>query len=294
MANYPVTHGYTINIVKDRTKTAAVILLNQKAQVPSQTVYLTSPPPDVPDQHRPQTAQHVPEQQTPQADVYLEPLHSVNLESESVAFFTEVAHEEIVEEENDTSVTIPSRCKLSVFCDLCSSKLSSPDEAKLHMKTVHNVLTYEGPFFKCDFCGLLVTDRVTHMKQAHYSPLSGAFTKSSSGYQCRECQYVSDQLTNIRNHVDAKHSNVVGENKYVCEECKSVYKTLNSMRAHRSRVHGKKRRQETGQVKRESKVLKKVDSNRKEKLEKEILELELKTLPSIVSRGNEANKYYLP
>ena len=144
MANYPVTHGYTINIVKDRTKTAAVILLNQKTQVPSQTVYLSSPVPDVPDQHRPQTAQQVPEQQSPQADVYLEPLHSVNLESESVAFFTEVAHEEIVEEENDISVTVPSRCKLSVFCDLCSSKLSSPDEAKLHMKTVHNVLTYEG------------------------------------------------------------------------------------------------------------------------------------------------------
>ena len=139
-----------------------------------------------------------------------------------------------------------------------------------------------------------MTDRVSHMKQTHYSPLSAAFTKCDSGYQCRACHYVSDQLTNIRNHVDAKHSNVVGENKYVCEECKSVYKTLNSMRAHRSRVHGKKRRQETGQVKRESKVLKKVDSNRKEKLEKEILELELKTLPSIVSRGNEANKYYLP
>ena len=150
-----------------------------------------------------------------------------------------------------------------------------------------------GPFFKCDFCGLLVTDRVAHMKQAHYSPLNGAFTKASSGYQCRQCEYVSDQLTNIRNHVDAKHNN--GVNKYVCEECKSVYKTLNSMRAHKSRVHVKKRKQEERGVhnKRESKILKKVDRNQKQKLEKEILELELKTLPSIVSRTNEANKYYL-
>ena len=152
---------------------------------------------------------------------------------------------------------------------------------------------FAGPFFKCDFCGLLVTDRVSHMKQAHYSPLNGAFTKASSGYQCRQCDYVSDQLTNIRNHVDAKHNN--GLNKYVCEECKSVYKTLNSMRAHKSRVHVKKRKQEERGVqnKRESKILKKVDSNQKQRLEKEILELELKTLPSIVSRTNEANKYYL-
>ena len=129
-----------------------------------------------------------------------------------------------------------------------------------------------------------MTDRVTHMKQAHYSPLNGAFTKASSGYQCRECDYVSDQLTNIRNHVDAKHND--GANKYVCEECKSEYKTLNSMRAHKSRVHVKKRKiQGTG--------LKNVDRNQKQKLEKEILELELKTLPSIVSRAQETNKYYL-
>ena len=148
-----------------------------------------------------------------------------------------------------------------------------------------------GSFFKCDFCGLLVTDRVSHMKQTHYSPLSAAFTKCDSGYQCRACHYVSDQLTNIRNHVDAKHSN--GGNKYVCEECKSSYKTLNSMRAHKSRVHGKKRKLE-GQPgglrlgKRE-----KEENSRKIKLEEEILELEMKTLPSIVSRGHETNKYYL-
>ena len=32
--------------------------------------------------------------------------------------------------------------------------------------------SFAGPFFKCDFCGLNVTDRVSHMKVAHYSPLA--------------------------------------------------------------------------------------------------------------------------
>ena len=147
-----------------------------------------------------------------------------------------------------------------------------------------DIFLFPGPFFKCDFCCQLVTDRVAHMKNTHYSPLNGAFTKASSGYQCRECDYVSDQLTNIRNHVDAKHND--GANKYVCEECKSEYKTLNSMRAHKSRVHVKKR-------KIQGTALKNVDRNQKQKLAKEILELELKTLPSIVSRTQETNKYYL-
>ena len=119
-----------------------------------------------------------------------------------------------------------------------------------------DIFLFPGPFFKCDFCCQLVTDRVAHMKNTHYSPLNGAFTKVSSGYQCRECDYVSDQLTNIRNHVDAKHND--GANKYVCEECKSEYKTLNSMRAHKSRVHVKKR-------KIQGTALKNVDRNQKQK-----------------------------
>ena len=32
--------------------------------------------------------------------------------------------------------------------------------------------SFPGPFFKCDFCGLNVTDRVSHMKVEHYSPLA--------------------------------------------------------------------------------------------------------------------------
>ena len=49
-------------------------------------------------------------------------------------------------------------------------------------------------------------------------------------------------MTNIRNHVDARHRDE--DKSYVCEECNSEYKTLNSMRAHRSRVHGRKRKME--------------------------------------------------
>ena len=148
MANYPITHGYTINIVKDRSKSAAVILLNQTKKLDigahGQTLCLTVPSSTlvVPDEHEHcvETEQIVPEQHTEEkpseADVYLEPV-SANLESNSVGFFTEVAHEEIVEEFS----CVP---QISVHCDLCNSKLSSTEEAKLHMKTVHNVLSYKG------------------------------------------------------------------------------------------------------------------------------------------------------
>ena len=38
--------------------------------------------------------------------------------------------------------------------------------------------SFPGPFFKCDFCGLNVTDRVSHMKVAHYSPLAQVILSS--------------------------------------------------------------------------------------------------------------------
>ena len=83
------------------------------------------------------------------SEVYFEPVNSVNFETNPVGFFTEVAHEEVVVEEevqhqSEVSVTEPASSTLPVHCDLCNSKLSSTDEAKLHMKTVHDVITYEG------------------------------------------------------------------------------------------------------------------------------------------------------
>lgn len=212
--------------------------------------------------------------------------------SDPSVFFTEVAHEEIVIEEvlvdsvvenRKTSIAKSGSVITCVQCDLCNSKLSSAEEAKNHMRHIHNILTYEGPFFKCEFCGIFVTDRVSHMKVAHYSPLAQAFCKTNSTYQCLQCEYSSDQLTNIRNHVDAKHSN--GENKYLCEECNSEYKTLNSMRAHKSRVHVKKRRLiELNQVNAVRDSYQNIHKN--QKLQEEILELEQKTFSKFVKRRN--------
>ena len=154
MSGYPVTHGYTINIVKDRTKSAAVILYNQRKAV-SEPIFLAVPPapprvvPEPETEPETEPDHQVPEPQTEEkpseCEVYFEP---VNLESNSVGFFTEIAHEEIVEEEvlcqDERKLNEESPSKLPVHCDLCNSKLLSSDEAKLHMKTVHNVLTYEG------------------------------------------------------------------------------------------------------------------------------------------------------
>ena len=115
------------------------------------------------------------------------------------------------------------------------------------------------------------------MKSVHYSSLSQAFIKRDNCYHCLQCQYMSDQLTNIRNHVEAKHGD--RENKYECEDCHIVYKTLNSMRAHKSRVHTKRKKLLEGK---KSKIDQRSKStNKEQKLQEEILELELKTLPEV-------------
>ena len=156
MANYPVTHGYTINIGKDRRR-PAVILLNQ-----SRSLYLAVPEKSI----NPDTLPHQPEELDPasktdsflpeqenegskSSEVYFEPVNSVNFEDNPVGFFTEVAHEEVVVEdevphEREVSMTLSASSSLPVHCDLCNSKLSSTEEAKLHMKTVHDVIAYEG------------------------------------------------------------------------------------------------------------------------------------------------------
>ena len=96
-----------------------------------------------------------------------------------------------------------------------------------------------------------------------------------------------------RNHVDAKHGD--GENKYECEDCHTVYKTLNSMRAHKSRVHTKRKKLLEGyqlQNSKKSKIDQRSKStNKEQKLQEEILELELKTLPTFVNRVNDINKF---
>merc|ERR1719474_1075447 len=117
------------------------------------------------------------------------------------------------------------------------------------MKKIHEI-TFEGPFFKCDFCSFHVSDR---------------------------------------NHVDAKHNSV--ENKYACEECNTEYKTLNSMRAHRSRVHMKKKRLlEESDKARTTSFSPFVKLSKREhvqgNIQREILDLELRTCPGKHSKGN--------
>jgi len=325
MAGYPVTPGYTINIVKEKTQ-EAVLLLNSAPDNTggAKTFYITVPEieeeivPDIVTSGKRKIVEddivYFVEDSTEEVisseviveedGSYISEVNPDNYEggvselcdirdsssvvyfqenspsSDPSGFFTEVAHEEIVIEEVliENAVEDKKSDKIShVQCDLCNSKLSSAEEAKAHMRQVHNILTYEGPFFKCEFCCIFVTDRVSHMKVAHYSPLAQAFCKTNNTYQCLQCQYTSDQLTNIRNHVDAKHSS--GENKYLCEECNSEYKTLNSMRAHKSRVHVKKRRLiELNQLTSNQ------YTNRNQQLQKEILELEQKTFSKFVKR----------
>jgi len=335
---YPVTPGYTINIVKEKAQ-QAVLLLNptQTANIGAKSYYITVPEPvieygkkspgddlmlntekcvdndlfyfvedgteevicseviesDISGDSVTQRLCEVDSENVTRDDVtdheaavYYQENHPY---TDPSVFFTEVAHEEVVIEEVDnvaddikTANVKPGNVISCVQCDLCNSKLSCAEEAKNHMKHVHNILTYEGPFFKCEFCGIYVTDRVSHMKVAHYSPLAQGFCKTNNSYQCLQCKYRSDQLTNIRNHVDAKHSQ--GDNKYLCEECNSEYKTLNSMRAHKSRVHVKKRRLvELNQINnaRDSFL-----HGEDRKLQDEILELEEKTFSKFVKRRN--------
>ena len=83
--------------------------------------------------------------------------------------------------------------------------------------------------------------------------------------------------------MDAKHGD--GENKYECEDCHTLFKTLNSMRAHKSRVHTKRKKLLEGyqlQNSKKSKIDQRSKStNKEQKLQEEILELELKTLPEV-------------
>ena len=259
MAGYPVTHGYTINIVKDKSK-QTFILLNP----PNKQVAL--PNTRSAEQAAMKTPVCASDNETPCDVFYIEDGLTDNSDH-----ITEVAHEEVVEDAGDLGDLRPQSL---VQCDLCNTRLLGLEEARLHMVNIHNMLTFEGPCFKCDFCNIFVTDRVSHMKTAHYSPLAQAFSKRDNSYHCRQCDYSSGQLTNIRNHVDAKHG--TGENTYVCEECNSQYRTLNSMRAHKSRVHVRRRKTSQGEVFKAKVRRKQSQSNIKE----QILALELKTFPS--------------
>ena len=208
MDNFPVTPGYTINIIKEK-KESAVIQLNTQNDTGTKTFFVTIPGNNTKGGggDNGYTAKQVEfnyDFTSSEVEAVGERIVHMHNSLPGECFgeidMNNIAHEEVVMEEtsveqnvNNTALTV-----VGVHCDLCSTDLESTHEAKLHMRTAHNILTYDGPFFKCDFCGLLVTDRVSHMKIAHYSPLAQAFVKKDNSYHCKECDYSSGQLTNIR------------------------------------------------------------------------------------------------
>lgn len=265
MDGAPITSGYTINIVKKREQQAVLVL-------------------NAPNTNNHAYSLHVPHQKEDGAEVNFHEESIVVEESHhrdindgfgetllvlDTLIGNEVAHEEeVVGESLTPEPPDPDKEEdnfdFPVHCDICAHTFLNGHLAKAHMREVHSILTYNGPFFKCDFCSQFFTDRVSHMKLKHYSSLSQGFNKTGGSYKCIQCAYATDQLTNIRNHVDAKHNSA--QNRYVCEECNSEYKTLNSMRAHKSRVHVRKKR----------------------KLREELVEIETCTIPvKNIYEGNE-------
>jgi len=246
--SFPITSGYTINIVRTPKQQVVKYLVETETDTNNPQSFLLKCNSAV----------------APVEEVIEERIHEEVFENEQVngdeIFIADIGQEELiydttevvaeevvnseplVQETNSEMRVLVSEKDKTVFCDICQMELSCAKDGVDHMQTKHGVLTFQGPLFQCDFCLLLVTDRVSHMKKTHYLPLERGFSREDSLYNCLSCSYASDQLTNIRNHVDAKHT--AGGRKYLCTQCSTAYKTLNSLRAHKSRVHGKKRKRE--------------------------------------------------
>ena len=169
MEGYPITHGYTINIVKDKTKPTFILLNppNKLTVIKNQVKNIAEP------NTKELSINETAAGGDPKSDVvYYEEVVTASL-GDTPDHITEVAHEEVVEDAGNLGGAGDAvSLQASVHCDLCNTVLPGPEAARLHMVNIHNMLTFEGPCFKCDFCNILVTDRVSHMKTAHYSPLA--------------------------------------------------------------------------------------------------------------------------
>ena len=257
MDGLPVTHGYTINVVKEKSK-SAIIFLSPPGKV---AVTLSSENKNVDNYIVPEilasnsilkTNARSPSESYTRITDYSVPCEASDNADQvlfyeevftgpgdgNVQYFSDVAHEEVVVEEEEYATAVASSRvagigqEVPVHCDLCNSVFSPMEDIKGHMISAHNMLSFEGgctatvycilstvyivqnsstnfslvtassvatgPCFKCDFCSVYVTDRVSHMKRAHYSALANTFTKRDNSYHCRQCSYTSDQLTNIR------------------------------------------------------------------------------------------------
>ena len=179
MMEYPVTPGYTINIVKDKTK-SAIILLTPSMNNPNVKILRPSnsdisleernvPDPLHHDKQRNIITRDVgvPENVTTKEDlvdvktvasdqlVFYEEVVTDNTE---VGFFADVSHEEIVVDSDvqssssSSSLNKPTTSKkkkdseTAVQCDICNTLLPSRDSAREHMKVAHDILSYEGQY----------------------------------------------------------------------------------------------------------------------------------------------------
>jgi hypothetical protein len=185
-AGLPLTQGYTINLARDRQQ-PAMLLLSHRADpaIGGRTFSVSLEGEAFLAPGGEQVAEEVVEDQNGQ--IFFEDGAScVEGEAASLVYFTSVAREEVVveeqhptdQEEREATARRPppgrarGRGDATVQCDLCGSRLPDTEAARDHMHARHSVLTHQAPFFRCDFCGLAVTDRVAHMKVAHYSPLA--------------------------------------------------------------------------------------------------------------------------
>lgn len=57
------------------------------------------------------------------------------------------------------------------------------------------------------------------------------------GYECKYCQYVTQNLCEFTEHVDIQHPNVILNPLYVCAECNFTTKKYDSLSDHNSRNH---------------------------------------------------------
>jgi len=140
-----------------------------------------------------------------------------------------------------------------VVCESCGTTLDSVETARVHILSCQSAFDGSSSsvtgsssrpiqFRRCQYCGLLTTNRKVHMKRVHFAHHRAAWRRQADQYTCCQCPYTTSQLTSIRNHVDARHA-ASDEKVHRCTICNTAYKTINSLRAHKSRVHTKKTRE---------------------------------------------------
>ena len=183
MDGLPVTHGYTINVVKEKSK-SAIIFLSPPGKV---AVTLSSENKNVDNYIVPEilasnsilktNARSPSESYTRVTDnsVFCEASDNADQVlfyeevltgpgDGNVQYFSDVAHEEVVVEEEEDAPAVASsreagigqevslRGEVPVHCDLCNSVFSPMEDIKAHMISAHNMLSFEGECTATVYC----------------------------------------------------------------------------------------------------------------------------------------------